>query len=240
MKKHVLLSFCLFASLFTSAQFIELSGETNIVLGTSTNTSEVMSAHWDVINISGVGRDIRCSREILTNVTGAEHQFCWGEICGPWGTDGELSTEIVTLADGDTSSSFYCKYRHLGNPGQSTVRFCWYDSNDGSYQLCYDVNFCVDQACIITVEETKTAALWSIAPNPMTALSALRFSFPTHPADAHFIIYDQFGRLMENKLLTAKEGFIMLDSERFENGVYFCQLVESGVVSQVQRFVVSK
>ncbi|MFN5620607.1 MAG: T9SS type A sorting domain-containing protein [Flavobacteriales bacterium] len=240
MKKHLLLSIGLLTSFFASAQFIELSGETNTVLGTSSNTTEVMSAHWDVINISGVGRDVRCSREILSTVAGAEHQFCWGEICGPWGTTGELSTEIVTIADGDTSSSFYCKYRHLGNPGQSTVRFCWYDPNDGSYQLCYDVNFCVDQACIITVEETTSAALWSISPNPLSDLSALRFSFPTNPTDAHFVMYDQFGRLLEDRTLTNKEGIIMLDGARFENGIYFCQLIDSGVSSQVQRLVVSK
>jgi hypothetical protein len=240
MKKHLFLFIGLLSSIFATAQFVELSDETNTVLGTSSNTTEVLSAHWDVINISGTGRDIRCTREILSTVAGADHQFCWGEICGPWGTDYELSTEIVTLADGDTSSSFYCKYRHNGNPGQSIVRYCWYDPNDGSYQLCYDVNFCVDQACIIAVDEIHAAALWSIAPNPLTDLSALRFSFPTNPTNGQFIIYDQFGRMVENKTLTAKEGVIMLDGERFENGIYFCQLIEAGVSSNVQRLVVSK
>jgi hypothetical protein len=46
--------------------------------------------------------------------------------------------------------------------------------------------------------------------------------------------------MVENKTLTAKEGVIMLDGERFENGVYFCQLIEAGVSSNVQRLVVSK
>ncbi len=53
-------------------------------------------------------------------------------------------------------------------------------------------------------------------------------------------MYDQFGRLLEDRTLTNKEGIIMLDGARFENGIYFCQLIDSGVSSQVQRLVVSK
>lgn len=223
-----------------NSQFIELHNEVNTVLGSSSNTTEIISAHWDVINISGSQRDIRCRREIIQNVTGAEHQFCWGEICGPWATNNELSTEIVNLADGDTSFSFYCKYRHNGNPGQSIVRFCWFDAADPSSQLCYDVNFCVDQACIIGVEEIENHARIAILGNPVQAMSAISYSFATPPSQAELAIFNATGALVESRSITTAHGIALIDANQFPNGIYLCKLNENGRTVGIQRMVVSK
>jgi hypothetical protein len=236
-----ILSVLLFACVsITQAQFIELHNEVNTVLGTSTNTTEVISAHWDVINIAGGDRDIRCRREIIQTITGADHQFCWGEICGPWATGNELSTEIVTLADGDTSFSFYCKYRHNGNPGQSIARFCWFDAAAPANQLCYEVNFCVDQACIIGVEEFENQAALQILGNPVNNLSGISYQFVTQPSNAELAIYNSTGQLVESRLINSAQGVVLIDAQLFGNGVYTCKLNENGRTVGIQRMVVSK
>ena len=222
------------------AQFIEFNNEVNTVLGTSSNTTEVISAHWDVINIAGEERDIRCRREIIQTVAGADHQFCWGEICGPWSTGNELSTEIVNLADGDTSFSFYCKYRHNGNPGQSIARFCWFDAAAPANQLCYEVNFCVDQACIIGVEEFENLATLQILGNPVSNLSGISYQFATQPSNADLAIYNSTGQLVETRAISSAQGIAIIDANAFSNGVYTCKLNENGRTVGIQRMVVSK
>jgi hypothetical protein len=239
--KAILLFFVLSAiTLIGQSQFIELHNEVNTVMGTSTNTTEIISAHWDVINISGTERDIRCRREIIQTVAGADHQFCWGEICGPWSTGNELSTEIVNLADGDSSFSFYCKYRHNGNPGQSIARFCWFDAADPTNQLCYDVNFCVDQACIIGVEEFENKATLQILGNPVSNLSGISYQFATQPSNADLAIYNSTGQLVETRAISSAQGIAIIDANQFSNGVYTCKLNENGRTVGIQRMVVSK
>lgn len=240
MKKSLLILVALAFALAGHSQFIELNGEVNTVLGTSTNTTEVISAHWDVINISGSQRDIRCRREIIQNVAGAEHQFCWGEICGPWATNNEISTETVTLADGDSSFSFYCKYRHNGNAGQSIARFCWFDAAAPATSLCYEVNFCVDAACIIGVNELENQASLQILGNPVSALSGISFRFATQPSQAELHIYSATGTLVEKQPIRSAQGIVMIDANQFSNGIYTCMLNENGRTVGIQRMVVSK
>lgn len=240
MKKLLLLFVACGLFIRTEAQFIELHNEVNTVLGTSANTSEIISAHWDVINISGGTRDIRCRREIIQNVSGAEHQFCWGEICGPWAAGNELSTEIVNLADGDTSFSFYCKYRHYGNPGQSIARFCWFDAADPANQLCYEVNFCVDQACIIGVEEFENQARLEILGNPVRDFSGISYRFPVQPTHAELQIFSASGTLVESVNITTAQGIVFIDASRYANGIYTIKLNENNHTVGIQRMVVSK
>jgi hypothetical protein len=239
--KNLLLPFFLLGLFMQlQAQFIELHNEVNTVLGTSSNTTEIISAHWDVINISGSQRDIRCRREIIQNVTGAEHQFCWGEICGPWAVSNELSTEIVTLADSDTTFSFYCKYRHNGNPGQSIARFCWFDAANPGNQLCYDVNFCVDQACIIGVDEIENQARLEILGNPVRELSGISYRFPVQPSNAELHIYSANGTLVERVTITSAQGVALIDANGFADGIYTVKLNENNRTVGIQRMVVSK
>lgn len=240
MKKTILFCTFIISSLFLSAQIVELDGEVNLVNGTAANTTEILEAHWDIINISGTQRDLSCKRRILQNVSGVQHQFCWGEICGPWSISDETSTEIVTLADGDTTSTFYCKYKHNGNAGQSIVQFCWFDANDLGSDVCYSVNFCVDGQCVVGVNEATASNFTAITPNPVQSISAFQYAFSSKPSDAQVCIYDQMGKLVKRASIQSKQGVIMVDAIEFENGLYFCHLVESGRIVQVQRMVVSK
>jgi hypothetical protein len=239
--KSIILFFALsLVSLIGQSQFIEFHNEVNTVLGASANATEILSAHWDVINVSGSTRDIRCRREIIQTVSGAEHQFCWGEICGPWAATNELSTEIVNLADGDTSFSFYCKYRHNGNAGQSIARFCWFDAAVPAEQLCYEVNFCVDQACVIGVEEYENQAQLQIIGNPVCNISAISYQFATQPSKAELAIFNSTGQLVETLPISSAQGVALIDAQHFANGVYTCKLNENGRTVGIQRMVVSK
>jgi hypothetical protein len=239
--KKVYFVFSLFLCSFVGqAQFVALHDELNSMVGDITNTTEILSAHWDVINISGSSRNVRCRREIVQTVSGAQHQYCWGEICGPWSSNNNISPEIVTISNGDTSSTFYCKYKHLGNAGQSIVRFCWYDNSNSSLELCHEITFCVDASCLVGVNESEASASFELFGNPVNSISGLKYQFLSQPKNASIQIFSATGMLVEERPINSTQGFVIMDAEHFADGVYLCRLMNGGRVAGTQRMVVSK
>jgi hypothetical protein len=175
MKKVYSVLFLLFCSIIGRSQFVELHDEVSSMEGDITNTTEVLSAHWDVINISGSTKDVRCRREIVQTVPGAQHQYCWGELCGPWtaNTATNTSSEIVTIANSDTTNTFFCKYKHLGNAGASIVRFCWFDNNNAALELCHEIKFSAETPSQVEGIAIDSAAAFEIIGNPVNSFSAL-------------------------------------------------------------------
>jgi len=222
--------------------FVQLHDEVSSLVGDITNTSEVMEAHWDVINISGSSKNIGCRREILQTVPSAQHQYCWGFLCGPWtsSTATNTSSEVVSLANGDSTDTFFCKYKHLGNAGESIVRFCWFDMNNAAEELCHDITFCAGASCPVGVYENEVTASFEIIGNPVNSISALKYKFQNQPSQASVQIFSATGVLVEERPINSIQGFVMMDAENFANGVYLCRLVNSGRVVGTQRMVVSK
>jgi hypothetical protein len=242
MKKiYIVLSLLLF-SFISQAQFVDLHNEVNSMVGDLTNTTEELSAHWDIINITGSTKNIRCRREIVQTVPSAQHQYCWGELCGPWtsSTNVNTSSQIVTLGSGDTTTTFFCKYKHFGNAGESIVRFCWYDNNNNALELCHEITFCAGASCPVGIIENEAAASFEIIGNPVNSISALKYQFQNQPSQASVQIFSATGVLVEERPINSIQGFVVMDAENFANGVYLCRLVNGGRVAGTQRMVVSK
>jgi hypothetical protein len=242
MKKVYSVLFLLFCSIIGRTQFVELHDEVSSMEGDITNTTEVLSAHWDVINISGSTKNVRCRREIVQTVSGAQHQYCWGELCGPWtaNTATNTSSEIVTIANGDTTNTFFCKYKHLGNAGESIVRFCWFDNNNNAVELCHEISFSVASAIHVNDIDNNAILGFEIIGNPVNSISALKYQFQNQPSQASVQIFSATGVLVEERPINSIQGFVMMDAENFANGVYLCRLVNGGRVVGTQRMVVSK
>ena len=242
MKKVYSILLILFFSIIGRAQYVELHDEVSSMVGDITNTTEVLSAHWDVINISGSTKNVRCRREIVQTVPGAQHQYCWGELCGPWtaNTATNTSTEIVTLTNGDTTNTFFCKYKHLGNAGASIVRFCWFDNNNAALELCHEITFSAETPSQVGGIANAAAAAFEIIGNPVNSISALKYQFQNQPSQASVQIFSATGILVEERPINSIQGFVMMDAENFANGVYLCRLINGGRVVGTQRMVVSK
>ncbi len=232
----------LFYSITGRAQYVELHDEVSSMMGDITNTSEVLSAHWDVINISGSTKNVRCRREIIQTVQGAQHQYCWGELCGPWtaNTATNTSSEIVTIANGDTTNTFFCKYKHLGNAGASIVRFCWFDNNNAALELCHEITFSAETPSQVGGLDNDATAAFEIIGNPGNSISALTYQFQNQPTHASVQVFNATGVLVEERPINSIQGFVMMDAENFANGVYLCRLINCGRVVGTQRMVVSK
>ncbi|MFM7814827.1 MAG: T9SS type A sorting domain-containing protein [Flavobacteriales bacterium] len=241
MKKFVLHAIVLLTSIIGQAQLVTLVDPINAFYGSTSVVGEELHSHWDIINASQNTVGLGCRRMILQPVAGATHQFCWGELCSPWGTADIVSSEVVTLASGATTATFFGKYRHNGFAGQSRVRFCWFDSANPTDEFCYDVNYCVDVAeCVLGIDEMQNAAEMHIQSNPIQHTGFIQYAFKSFPNDGLMTIWNGFGQMIKQIKLSSQSGLVLISADELSNGVYICQIANEGNVLSTQRFVVSK
>jgi hypothetical protein len=242
MKKLVFLLSVLFTAASSQAQIVNLSGENNVLYGTSTVTDEELDLGWDVICNASAATDIKCNATVIQMVAGAKFQYCWGLACSPWISANNNLPEIVTMAPQESNSSFHIKYRHYGNAGQSIVRFCWFDANNPSDVFCYDMNFCVDAAggCVVSVQEvTMEASIAQISPNPANDMTSIAFQFNARPNNAQLSIYNMVGKLVDTYSINQRSGQVRVNTSEMESGIYFCTLTYGGKKYETKRLVIN-
>lgn len=241
MKKLVLSVCMLITAQFGFTQLVTLVDPVNAFYGSTAVVGEELHPHWDIINASSNTVGLGCRRAILQPVAGATHQFCWGELCSPWGTADLISSEVVTLAAGASTSTFFGKYRHNGFAGQSRVRFCWFDAANTTDEFCYDVNYCVDVAeCVLGIDEMQNLAEMRINSNPIQHTGFIQYAFKSFPNAGVMTIWNSYGQLIRQVNLTSQSGLVLISADEFSNGIYVCQIANEGQVLNTQRFVVAK
>jgi|JI6StandDraft_1071083.scaffolds.fasta_scaffold04607_3 hypothetical protein len=240
MKRFLLFSICIFSLTFSQAQLVELGNATNQITG-PLSESELHVTDWEVINASNETIAFGCKRISVYDVPGSLNQFCWGILCSAWGTGNLTSSQVVNLAPGAYSNSFYAHYRHNGNAGQSTVRYCWFDTNNPSNEYCYDVNYCVEGECIIGVREnTAVGQISGISPNPINGTGNISYNFLSPPSSGKMSIYNMMGELVKQVPLTKKNGSVFISATDYASGIYFCNIENEGKVFETKRFVIAK
>jgi hypothetical protein len=241
MKKNLFLA--LFSSFVTmaSAQIVEFVNPESVFYGDIANTGEELHPGWDVVNISGADIYVGAKMEIEQQVTGATYQFCWGELCSPWITENYLSTEEILIPNGQSSNTFFAKYRHNGNAGQSVVKYCWFDANQFFTDVCYEVNYCVSAACILGLNEATTGGrIETITPNPIQSTGVINYSFTNNPTSGKMVICNSLGAVVKEIELASKNGTVIIGGSEFSDGLYFVSIEEQGQVYQTQRLMIQK
>ncbi len=240
MKRILLTLSCLFSLSFLQAQLVEIVNSTNVVTGTLADI-ELSIIDWEIINASSESVAFGCKKIGISEVSGSANQFCWGVLCSAFGQGNLTSAQVVTLAPGAFTTTFYAHYRHNGNPGQSTIRYCWFDTNNTSNEFCTDVNFCVESECIVGVREnTAVGEISGISPNPMSGSGNISYSFLSPPSSGKLSIFNMMGELVKQVSLTKKNGTVMINAADFASGIYFCNIENEGKIFETKRLVISK
>jgi hypothetical protein len=224
-----------------SAQIVEFVNPQNVFYGDVSNTSEVLHPGWEVTNVSGSDIYVGARMQILQMVSGADYQFCWGEICSPWLAENYLSTEEVFIANGESSNTFFSKYRHNGNSGQSIVNYCWFNVNQNFTDVCYEVNYCVNAECILNVSDAEPGATIDvISPNPVQNTGTISYSFASNPTSGLMTISNSMGAIVKEIALNSKKGMVIVGAAEFSDGLYFVNIEDQGRVFQTQRLMIQK
>ncbi len=241
MKKNILFSVLCFIATYASSQIVEFVEPQNVFYGDAANTGEELHPGWDVVNVSGADIYVGSRMQIEQLVTGATYQFCWGELCSPWIAEDYVSSEQILIANGQSSNTFFAKYRHNGNAGQSVVKYCWFNANQAFTDVCYEVNYCVSSQCIVGVNDIQTSAsIEMITPNPVQTTGMINYSFTSNPTSGKLVICNSMGAVVKETALTSKNGTVFIGSSEFADGLYFVSIEEQGRVYQTQRLMIQK
>jgi hypothetical protein len=241
MKKHILFALLSLSATVVSAQIVEFVDPQNVFYGDVANTGEELHPGWEVINISGEDIYVGARMEIEQIVNGATYQFCWGELCSPWIAEDYLSEEELLIANGESNNTFFAKYRHNGNAGQSVVKYCWFNANEFFTDVCYEVNYCVSTECIVGVNDVaQSASMSTISPNPIQTTGAIHYNFNSNPNAGKMTISNSLGMIVKEIELREKSGVVVVGSAEFADGLYFVSIEEQGQVYQTQRMLIQK
>jgi hypothetical protein len=219
MKKNILFFGFALSFLGMSAQSIELVNpvvQVNATAATLTGAGE-MVAEWPVTNISNAQISVKCSRSIISEVAGTSNYFCWG-VC--YGETTNVSLLAQTILASDTNHTFYAHYKPLGNPGQTIIRYCFFNTANPTDQACQNVSFCYESDCAMEVSEQNSTKFELVGSNPLKGLSFLNYEMPQGVIEGQLLITNLQGKLVQQNTVKGNSGSILLNAQDYAAGVY--------------------
>jgi hypothetical protein len=226
MKKNLLFFGLVLSFQGMSAQSIELVNpvvQVNATASTLTGAGE-MVAEWPVTNISDVQVAVKCSRSVITEIPGTSNYFCWG-VC--YGETTNVSLLSQTILASDTNHTFYAHYKPLGNPGETRITYCFFNTANTADQACQTVSFCYESTCEIGIEESKGSKLQLSGSNPITGLTFMNYSMPAGENEGRLIITNPQGKIVKTSTVRGNSGSILLNAQDYAAGVYQFTLLTS-------------
>jgi len=223
MKKNILFFGFALSFLAASAQSIELVNAVNQVNGTAATLTGAgeMVAEWPVTNISDVSVSVKCSRSVISEVAGSSNYFCWG-VC--YGETTNVSLLSQTILASDTNHTFYAHYKPLGNPGETLISYCFFNTANPTDQACQTVSFCYESFCPVGVEDVDASKLELVGSNPLKGLNFLNYNLGSGVSEGQLVITNMQGELVKSTTLKANKGSILLNAEDYAAGIYLFTL----------------
>ena len=226
MKKNILFFGLALSFLGVSAQSIELVNpvvQVNATAATLTGAGE-MVAEWPVTNISNASISVKCSRSVISEIPGTSNYFCWGVCYGETTNVSLLSQNILAS---DTNHTFYAHYKPLGNPGQTLITYCFFNTANPTDQACQTVSFCYESVCPMGVTEENSSKFELVGSNPLKGLSFINYQMPQGVTEGQLLITNMQGELVKKSLVKGNSGSILMNAQDYASGVYQFTLVTS-------------
>ena len=219
MKKNLLFFGLALSFLGASAQSMSLVNPVAQVIGDATTLTGAgeMVAEWPVTNISNASISLKCSRSVISAVAGTSNYFCWG-VC--FGETTNISLVSQTILPSDTNHTFYAHYKPLGNPGETLITYCFFNTANPSDQACQTVSFCYESTCPIGVSEQNTSKFELVGSNPLKGLSFINYQMPVGVTEGQLVITNMQGNLIKKSLVKGNSGSIWLNAQDYASGVY--------------------
>ena len=226
MKKNLVFFGLVLSFLGMSAQSMELVNpavQVNATAATLTGAGE-MVAEWPVTNISDVQISVKCSRSVIAEVAGTSNYFCWG-VC--YGETTNVSLLAQTIQASDTNHTFYAHYKPLGNPGQTIIRYCFFNTANPADQACQNVSFCYESDCAMEVSEQNSTKFELVGSNPLKGLSFINYRLHAGETQGQLLITNLQGELVKKSVVKGNSGSILLNAQDFASGIYHFTLMTS-------------
>lgn len=209
-------------------QGVSLSGAPSItVLGGYTQTMP-LQATITIGNNSGRSLRLGLQRQIRSEVTGSENNFCFGVNCYP--PTVTTAPSPITLANSATDNSMVLDYTPNNHAGITVIRYAVYEvgTQDSTYLT---VRFDATRRALATAASRAPESVLSQPwPNPSVAggTTELRYQLPNDSRGAHLVLISLVdGRRVRDLVLPVAlaEGSISLRTNGLAAGLYSCLLI---------------
>lgn len=255
MRKIVLLCVVMFSAPFWAIAQLELGNVVWEVTGSlDVPEDDEIVAEWDVINAGSSAVSLRARRTMIYNPepfnlpydqngSGARERFCWGPLCYQYGTSMTPATEslLVTIEPGASNNTFKGLYEHMGVAGAAQVRYCFFDVNNPSLEICQEVLYCVDaEVCALSVSDYRMPELSNMGPNPVIGRSAFNYDLGSSSGEREVVIYNMVGAQVQRIPLNNPVGTVFITADDYDAGIYFYALLVNGTPVSTKKFIVSK
>ena len=171
---------------------------------------------------------VKVSRTLVSEVTGSENYFCW-DVC--YDSPTSVSTGALTIAAGDTNSIFSAHYKPMGSNGITSIKYCFFNSNDVSDSICYNATYI---SGITNIESIYQSIGINLFPNPTHG--ELNISSEGLLGESQrFKILNSQGKLIFQGKVKAK---VQIDLSNYSQGIYFLQLFEDDMLIKTEKFIV--
>jgi hypothetical protein len=219
MKKNILFFGLALSFAGVSGQSMALVNPVLQVIATASTLTGAgeMVAEWPVTNISNTSISLKCSRSVISEVVGTSNYFCWG-VC--YGETTNVSLLAQTILASDTNHTFYAHYKPLGNPGQTIIRYCFFNTANPTDQACQNVSFCYESDCAMEVSEQNSTKFELVGSNPLKGLSFLNYQMPQGVIEGQLLITNLQGKLVQQNTVKGNSGSILLNAQDYAAGVY--------------------
>lgn len=241
MKRIVLLFLLNLLMLAGFSQSLQLFYEENVLEGGAEIT---LTAHadsgmasfvgLDVLNTGSVPLNIKCAREVITEVPGTENSFCWG-LCYSATTD--TSTIALKIDAGESSSSFSGDYLPGGYTGTTTVKYIFYDLANPDDQVTFILNYKATTESEIA-DHNIDMAFSPVYPNPANQLATIDYAANTAEDNVKFVLFDLFGSVVKEIEITEPSGSLNVNTSGLTEGIYFYSLLVNNESFLTQKLII--
>ena len=232
MKKILLalLMFCLFSGteLMAQSSLNEIDA-TYLITGNAT----LQHANVKIINTGTSTLDIKVSMDNLNANPNHVTYFCWGIICYPPSIT--VSTDAVSMAPGDTATSFIGYLNPAGYAGQSRVTYNFFDvaneSDSVSVTFVYDITTGIE-------EVSNKIDVSQAYPNPANNLTKISYDLKSGQ-QGKLVFYNLLGSVVKEVNLTDSNGTLILSTNGFASGIYYYSIIANGKTSPARKLIVA-
>lgn len=241
MKKIILLSILSVFLLRGFTQSLELYYEDTLLDEGETLTitahadSGMMSIEeLDVLNISNNPLNIKCAREVISEVINTENSFCWG-VC--YSTSTDTSTVSIIIDPGEDTPEFIGDYYPAGNSGITSIKYIFYDMANPEDHKTFIVNYKATTESGIH-EEAKAVYFSPAYPNPANKEVSIDYELENNRENVRFVIYNILGKTVKEVRISEFSGSLTLNTSDLNEGIYFYSLLINNEPTRTQKLII--
>lgn len=186
-------------------------------------------------NISSVEVEVKVVAEEIDIVPGALHYFCWAQCYEPGVL---LSPTSLILAPGERVNTFYGDYVPEGQPGISTVKYCFFNVANEADSVCGIIRFNASPLSVSGPLTNNRPNIGKAFPNP--ASDQVTVDYFKGTGSGRIEIYSMLGSKMLSVELREEKGRVRIPVDRLPAGMYLFRLNVNGEYLQTRKFHVSR